>query len=147
MPLPSAAFRSYPSRCKNVVWQKFKSFKDKAMPKTHKTGLGDTLKAAEAAWNKIDWNTMDLKKQKATTLSDAKTKQAKAKLALKNVEAAKTALDVAREKAMATKANTKLSTEARNQAETMANGLKSAVGWLNQIDISDFDTQVKSLGG
>jgi len=39
MTIPSAAFRNYPAVCTNTVWQKHKSFADKAKPKT-KTGLG-----------------------------------------------------------------------------------------------------------
>jgi hypothetical protein len=39
MTIPSEAFRNYPAVCTNTVWQKHKSFADKATSKT-KTGLG-----------------------------------------------------------------------------------------------------------
>ena len=146
MTIPMEAFRSYPSVCKNVVWQKFKTIKDKANPKT-KTGLGDTLKAAEAAWAKIVWKDLDAKKLKATTLTAAKANQVKARAALENVTKAKAAVTIARDKAIATMGNTALSKEAKNQAEVIRNGLKAALTRLDQVNIDDFEEEIKRLGG
>jgi len=114
MTIPSEAFRNYPSVCTNTVWQKHKSFADKAKSKT-KTGLGETLKAAEKAWAKIVWTDLDAKKLKATTVTAARANEVKAKTALVNVANAKATVTTARAKALETKGNTALSAGARRR--------------------------------
>src|SRR6185436_7040308 len=66
MTVPIAAFQVYSVVCTDRMWQKHKSFKDKAKAST-KTGLGPTLKAAEKAWGNIKWAQLDAKKLKAKT--------------------------------------------------------------------------------
>jgi len=146
MTIPNAPFRNYPARCSNTVWQKFKTFKDKARSKT-KTGLGEKLTAAQTAWGKIVWNDLDAKKLKAATLKAAQANQVKARAALVIVEAAKKAVKAAQDKAEATKGNTALSDGAKNQAEVIVNGLKYGLTQLNKINIDDFEEEVKRLGG
>jgi hypothetical protein len=146
MTIPSEAFRSYPSVCKNVVWQKFKSFKDKAKAKT-KTGLGDTLKEAEKAWAKIVWKDLDAKKLKATTLPVARANQVKAQAAMVNVTNAKHAVTIAHAKAIETMGNTALSKPAKDQAEVIRNGLKYALTNLDKVNINDFQEEITRLGG
>lgn len=146
MTAPSAVFRRYPTVCTNTVWQKHKSFTDKAKAKT-KTGLGETLKTAEKAWLKIPWTALEAKKLKAATLKDAQSNKTKALKAVEVVNAAKTALANARDKALETKDNTALSANARRQAEVIANGLKSSLGWLDKVNTDDFDQEITRLGG
>jgi hypothetical protein len=146
MTIPMEAFRSYPSRSKNVVWQKFKKFKDKVNPNT-KTGLGATLIEAEKAWAKIAWKDLDAKKLKATTLTAAKANQEKAKAAMVNVTKTVAAVTTARDKAAATMGNTSLSKEAKNQAEVVRNGLTNALARLGEVNIKDFEDEIKRLGG
>ena len=146
MTVPMQAFQIYPSVCKNVVWQKFKSFTDKAKSST-KTGLGETLKTAEKAWAKIVWKDLDAKKLKATSVQVARANKVKAQAMMVHVEAAKKAVEAARLKAVATKGNTALSASAKNQAEVIANGLKAAGTRLNTINIDDFDQEIARLGG
>jgi hypothetical protein len=128
------------------MWQKHKSFKDKMKAKT-KTGLGETLKAAEAAWAKIDWDGLDAKKLKATTLPAARANEVKAHTALANVTKAETAVTTARDKALETKGNAALSADAKRQAEVIANGLNYALGNLKKVNLDDFDAEIKRLGG
>lgn len=146
MTVPMSAFQAYPSVCKNVVWQKFKSFKDKAQKST-KTGLGETLKTAEASWAKIVWKDLDAKKLKAATVQAARANKVKAQAAMVHVEAAKKAVEAARLKAEATMANTALSASAKRQAEVIRNGLKGAGTRLGTINITDFDDEITRLGG
>ena len=146
MTIPMEAFRNYPSVCTNTVWQKHKSFKDKAKSKT-KTGLGDTLKAAEKAWATIGWKELDAKPLKATTLQKAKDNEVKARAQMLHVHSAKEAVTTARDKALETMKNTALSADAKRQAEVIANGLKYALGNLNKVNIDDFEAEIKRLGG
>jgi hypothetical protein len=146
MTIPIEAFRSYPSRSKNVVWQKFKKFKDKVNPNT-KTGLGDTLKAAEKAWATIVWKDLDAKKLKATTLVAARANLVKAQAAMVNVTNTKHAVTIARDKANQTMGNTALSKEAKDQAEVVRNGLTNALTQLDKVNIDDFQEEIKRLGG
>jgi len=146
MTIPMEAFRSYPSVCTNTVWQKHKSFKDKAKAKT-KTGLGDTLKTAEKAWASIVWKELDAKSLKAITLQKAQVNQVKARAQMMNVRTAKEAVTTAHAKALETMKNTALSADAKRQAEVIANGLKYALGNLNKVNIDDFEAEIKRLGG
>ncbi len=148
MPLPIAVFRSYPSRSKNVVWQKFKTFKDKTLPST-KTGLGDSLKASEKAWAKISWDVIDIKKRKATSLKAAQDNLVKARAMLVIVGQAKVAIEAAHTKALTTKKNTHLSSGALNQVEVIVNGLAYGLTHLKQVTgvEDEFKAEVKRLGG
>src|SRR5258708_12349021 len=51
---------TYPAALTNTAWQKKKSFLDKAKSKT-KTGLGDELLKAEAAWKLVKFDLLDAK--------------------------------------------------------------------------------------
>lgn len=146
MTAPSAPFRNYPSVCKDVVWQKHKTFVDKAKSNT-KTGLGATLKAAEKAWAKINWAALDAKKLKAATLKDAQANRVKAQTALAAVNSTKEAVTTAHAKALTTKANAALSAGAKRQAEVIANGLKYALTQIDKANLDDFDAEIKRLGG
>jgi len=140
------SFREYPSGCTNAAWQKHKSFKDKTKAKT-KTGLGDTLKAAEKAWANITWKELDAKTLKAVTLKTAQVNQVKARAQMMNVRSAKDKVTVAQAKALETMKNTALSADAKRQAEVISNGLKFALTNLNKVDINDFQEEITRLGG
>ena len=148
MPIPMSAWQPYPSRAKNVVWQKFKKFKDKVNPNT-KTGLGDSLKAAEKAWGLIKWDVIDIKKRKAANLKAAQDNLTKAKAMLQIVDDAKEAIKKAQTKADATKTNTSLSKGALGQVDVIIASLKHGLDNLNKItDIEDeFEAEVKRNGG
>src|SRR6187200_719293 len=66
----------YPKELANKAWQKEKSVMDKLKSKT-KTGLGDDLEAAEAAWNKINWIALDVRTAMSKVDAAAKFKGVK----------------------------------------------------------------------
>src|SRR5678810_65285 len=101
MTVPIAAFQVYSVVCTDKMWQKHKSFKDKAKAST-KTGLGPTLKAAEKAWGNIKWAQLDAKKLKAKTLNEANENKVKAAAMLQVVQQAITAVETAQAKAQQT---------------------------------------------
>jgi hypothetical protein len=142
MTAPSA--RTYPAQLTHKAWRKHKSFKDKLMFKT-KTGLSEELKNAEKAWKQIKFAHLDAKKQKPKTLAAAQKNLLKARVAEVNVLAAKTALMVARDKAIVTGRNEALSDKARAAAGKIAKGLDTAITRLNTVNLSDFDKQIARL--
>src|SRR5690349_20867689 len=89
MPYPKD--HTYPAAATNAVWQKKKSFLDKAKAK-NKTGVGPKLTAAEAAWGHIPWADLDDSKNKPTTSVQSLASLNKAKAAAAKVTAAHNAL-------------------------------------------------------
>jgi hypothetical protein len=144
MTVPIAAFQVYSVVCTDKMWQKHKSFKDKAKAST-KTGLGPTLKAAEKAWGNIKWAQLDAKKLKAKTLNEANENKVKAAAMLQVVQQAITAVETAQAKAQQTMGNQSLSNSAKNQAEVIRNGMKAMKTRLESVNLSDFDAEIQRL--
>jgi hypothetical protein len=64
---------------------------------------------------------------------------------LLKVNAAKVAVAAAEQKARETKNNQSLSNTAKIGAETIANGLKTALARLNTVNIDDFDVALQKV--
>lgn len=133
------ADRTYPANATNAVWQKKKSFLDKAKSST-KTGLGDTLKAAELAWKAIPWADLDASDKTAVTPAGAERLLAKAKLALVKVGTAKVALKAAKLQAKNTKINKALSKPAMAAAAQIEIDLNTAINRLATVKLTDFES-------
>jgi len=138
----------YPTAVTNAAWQKKKSFLDKAKSKT-KTGLGDTLKQAEAAWNKIPWDKLRADKQpgnpKLRPFTAAIANRAAAqKILAGQVRTAITALDKAADKARATAKNTALSKPAIKAATTLAGNLVFQANLLRSIILTDLEQEINT---
>jgi hypothetical protein len=144
MTVPNKVFQKYNSFLTNDRWQRNKTSKDKINPKA-KTGLGETLEKAEEAWGNIEWDKLDAKKLGASSLQEAETNRTNAKNALANVVKARQALNVVKVKAIKTKHNQALSKGARDHAAGVANAATSALGWLKQVNLIDFDNEVERL--
>lgn len=138
----------YPAICKNSAWQKQKSFMDKAKSKT-KTGLGDTLVAAEKAWGQVKFEWLDAgmarddPSGKWRSEEHIAEKKARAKIHLDTkVKIAARALEVAASKARVTGDNAALSTKARTAAKAISAELLKQAANLKGIKLDDFDAAV-----
>ncbi len=138
------ADRTYPATATNAAWQKKKSFLDKAKSST-KTGLGDTLKAAELKWKAIPWADLDASTKTAATPAGAEKLLATAKLALVKVNAAKLDLKAAKTQAKATKINKALSKTAMAAAAQIEIDLNTAINRLGTVKLTDFDALVEKV--
>lgn len=137
----------YPKEATNKAWQKAKSIKDKVQEKT-KTGLGDELEAAEKAWNKINWDSLDARSAmgkvdesskfksekefdfaKAVATAELKGPVAFARKAL--IKASGTARDISK--------NKDLSKDAAAKATEISKKLLDLEGQLRDIKLDDFD--------
>ncbi len=136
--------RAYPANATNKVWQGKKSFLDKAKSST-KTGLGDTLKTAEASWKLIPWADLDASAKTAATPAAAEKLLATAKLALVKVNKAKADLLVAKEQAKQTKTNKALSKTAMAAAAQIQIDLNTAINRLGTVKVTDFETLVSTV--
>ena len=137
----------YPPALTNAAWQKKKSFLDKAKSKT-KTGLGDTLKKAEATWKLILWDKLRADKQpgdpKMRPFTAAKANRAAAeKVKAGPVRAAINALDAAARKARETAKNKALSAPAVKAASKLSGELVGQANLLRNISLADFDQEIK----
>src|SRR5258705_864463 len=131
----------YPTIITNADWQKKKSFLDKAKSAT-KTGLGDALVKAQAAYKKVDFPKLEA----ATVLGrvtglDAVTA---AKLAAQQeldgpVQAAEAALLQASRVARTTSTNAKLSSTAKAAATAISAKTMEVAANLKSIKLDDFD--------
>ena len=137
----------YPDIAKNAAWQKQKSFKDK-LKKATKTGLGEELVAAEAAFAKIDFNKLDVNrlrtagKQPLTTPEAVDQARRTAQQHLDGpVRAAHDALEAAVDKASSVGKNAALSTRAGLAADTIAGELRKLAEATDpeRINLNDFD--------
>lgn len=138
------ADRTYPATATNAAWQKKKSTLDKAKSST-KTGLGDTLKAAELAWKAIPWADLDASDKTAATPAAAERLLAAAKLALVKVGTAKVALKAAKLQAKNTKTNKALSKTASAAAAQIETDLNTAINRLGTVKLTDFDSLVEKV--
>jgi hypothetical protein len=137
----------YPKELTNKAWQKEKSVMDKLKGKT-KTGLGDELEAAEAAWNKINWDSMHADNAMLKVDKSGKYKnESEFDFAKKNAEAelkgavasARKALMKASGTARDTSMNKDLSKDAIAKAKAISAGLLDLEGKLRDIKLDDFD--------
>ena len=137
----------YPTALKNAAWQKHKSFKDKTKAKT-KTGLGQALLEAEAAWKLIKFDKLVAAEQglqPGTTkpLSEINTVKQQARNYLEGdaqpVQKAIAALDKAASKARSTAKNTALSSTAIRAATTLSGQLTAQAKLLRDLKLDDFD--------
>ncbi len=137
----------YPTTLKNAAWQKNKSFKDKTKAKT-KTGLGQALLDAEAAWKLIKFDKLVAAEQglqPGTTkpLSEINTTKQQTRNYLEGdaqpVQKAIAALDKAASKARTTAKNTALSATATRAATTLSGQLTAQAKLLRDIKLDDFD--------
>ena len=130
---------AWPAALTNAAWQKKKSFMDKAKSKT-KTGLGDTLKAAEAAWKLVDFKIMDASKLPMPTATEVDKRKLAAAAHLKTVGGPAAKATMAAAKIAATvKSNKALSADARQAAGDIEKGLLSQARLLRDINFTDFD--------
>lgn len=143
----------YPAALKNAAWQKKKSFKDKAKSKT-KTGLGQALLDAEAAWKLIKFDRLIAAKQgvgKGTQrpLTNLQAIRAEAEKYLNTssqpVQKAIAALDKAASKARTTAKNPALSTTAKTAATALSGKLTAQAKLLRDITLGDFDEVIVRL--
>ena len=134
----------YPAIATNAAWQKKKSFIDKAKAST-KTGLGDDLKKAEAAWNGIPWAELDAAKLKATDIQAAEANLTKAKAALAKVATANAALSIAKVDANHQATNKALSKTAQAAALAIFTALQGAQNRLATVKVTDFEHAIAQV--
>jgi len=136
---------TYPAALTNAAWQKKKSFLDKAKSKT-KTGLGDELLKAEAAWKLVKFDLLDAKGKVCPRPVDWDNAKHAAEAHYKDKAAAasKAALAAAA-KAAATKQNKALSSTAKAAAQTIETGLLAQAAHIRDIKFDDFDTAKEKL--
>ena len=139
----------WPAEATNAAWQKKKSFLDKAKSKT-KTGLGEELVKAEAAWKKINFDALDVRSAPGKLGNPAKFKSpadfdnAKAKATTHIttvVNPASKAILTAAAKATATKNNSALSSTAKTAAGAIEAKLLAQSRLLRDLKLDDFDTR------
>lgn len=135
---------TYPATATDAAWQKKKGFLDKAKAKT-KTGLGATLKTAEASWKAIPWKDLDASKKTAGTPATAEKLRETAELALVKVSQAKDDLEAAQKLAKTTKTIKGLSKTASTAAATIETDLGKAIKRLDKIGLTDFDDLIKKV--
>lgn len=137
----------WPPETTNKAWQKAKSIKDKVMGKT-KTGLGEELEAAEAAWNKINWVSLDARTAMSKIDPSSKFKgveefefaKAVAEAELGNqVAVTRKILLKASKAAHNTTKNKDLSKDAVAKATEISNTLLGLEKHLRDIKLKDFD--------
>ncbi len=138
------ADRAYPATATNAAWQKKKSLLDKAKSAT-KTGLGETLKAAELKWKAIPWDALDASNKTAATPEAAERLLSAAKLALVKVNAAKLELKAAKAQAKTTKINKALSKTAMAAAAQIEIDLNTAINRLGTVKLTDFESIVENV--
>ncbi len=131
----------YPAVATNAAWQKKKSFIDKAKAST-KTGLGDKLTKAEAAWNAIPWAQLDAKKLNAKSLDAAEKNLVKGKAAHEKVTDAMAKLVAARLSANIQAGNKALSGPAKTAAQAIATALRTAQDSLEDVKLTDLEADV-----
>lgn len=134
----------YPARGTNAAWQKKKSFLDKAKAKT-KTGLGDKLTKAEAAWKKIRWTELDASKQLAHHSLTATANKTKAAAVMVLVAETMHRIDEAAAEANIQMGNKALSKTAQAAAQQISADLHEAHQRLQGVNLTDFDAVIKRL--
>ncbi len=134
-------YLTYPTIITNTDWQKKKSFLDKARSAT-KTGLGDTLIKAQAAYKKVNFAKMEA----GSVLGRITGIQAvtDAKLAAQQeldgpVKVAFEAIMLASRTARTTSTNAKLSSTAKTAAAAISAKLLEVAANLKSIKLDDFD--------
>jgi len=134
-------YLTYPTIITNADWQKKKSFLDKSRSAT-KTGLGDTLVKAQAAYKKVNFAKMEAGSVLGRiTGLDAVTQ---AKLAAQQeldgpVRAAINALMQASRTARTTSTNAKLSSTAKTAATAISAKTMEVAAKMESIKLDDFD--------
>lgn len=130
----------YAAAATNKHWQKGKSLGDTILTKTN---LGATLEAAEKQWNKIDFNCLDVRacgKVKSPDACDELKEAAQAELD-GQVAKALVALKAAEAQADATTKLAGLSKQSKGAATAVKGELGVLIGYLEGIELSDFDTK------
>jgi hypothetical protein len=137
---------AYPAALTNAAWQKKKTFKEKLKSKT-KTGLGETLIAAEKAWKLVPFTTLAANKQAQTrgvrSYLTVQHNRAAAQEAINgSVNTAHLALMAASRKANATSQNAALSPASKTAATTLSSALMKQAVLLKGIKLDDFDEEI-----
>ena len=136
---------TWPAALTNTAWQKKKSFLDKAKSKT-KTGLGDQLVKAEAAWKLVKFSSLDAAKIPLPRPVDVDNAKIAAQTHLTTVAAAASrAAIAAAAKAASTKNNSALSSTAKKAAADIEKGLLAQAAHIRDISLTDFDTAKADL--
>ena len=134
-------YLTYPTIITNADWQKKKSFLDKSRSAT-KTGLGDTLVKAQAAWKKVNFAKMEAKSVlgRITGLDVVTSAKLAAQQELAGpVKAAEDALMQASRTARTTSTNAKLSSSAKTAATAISAKTMEMAAKLKTIKLDDFD--------
>ena len=135
----------FPEKLKNATWQKKKSIADKAFKGG--TGLGEALTSAATAFDVIKFELLEYSSTRMTPPTTesyvAHKKAAASQLSL--VGAVQNKVNAAKALAKTTSVDKNLSKDARKAAGEIEIGLGDVAGWLDAIDLTDFDAAIKIM--
>lgn len=138
---------NYPRELTNKAWQKAKSLKDK-LQKATKTGLGELLDNAQAKWESVNWNSLEVswamrkvdQSAKFRSIKEIQIAKAVGEAELKGpVKLARQALLAASKKADSLAKEGKLSKDATAKARELAKKLLEQEALLRDLTLDDFD--------